>query len=46
MNEKVRWTNLKTSDLVNLFGQKGVQTSRFIARAIDQNERLRETENE
>ncbi|MCY7374973.1 MAG: hypothetical protein LH472_03255 [Pyrinomonadaceae bacterium] len=46
MNEKVRWTNLKTSDVVKLFGEKGVQTSRFIARTIDQNERLGEAKNE
>jgi hypothetical protein len=30
MNEKVRWTNLKTSDVVRLFGEKGVETSRFM----------------
>ena len=30
MNEKVRWTNLKTSDLVKLFSEKGWRTSRFI----------------
>ena len=30
MNEKVRWTNLKTSDMVKLFGEKGIQTSRFV----------------
>jgi hypothetical protein len=30
MNEKARWTNLKTSDLVRLFAEKGLQTSRFI----------------
>ena len=34
MNEKVRWTNLKDSQLVKLFGQKGLQTSRFIVRQV------------
>ena len=46
MNEKVRWTNLKDSQIVKLFGQKGLQTSRFIARTVDQNERLSEAKNE
>ena len=34
MNEKVRWTNLKTSELVKLFGEKGVETSRFIVNQV------------
>ena len=34
MNEKVRWTNLKTSEMVKLFGEKGVQTSRFIVKQV------------
>lgn len=34
MNEKIRWTNLKTSDLVKLFGEKGRQTSRFIVKQL------------
>jgi len=34
MNEKVRWTNLKTSEEVKLFGEKGLQTSRFIVKQL------------
>ena len=34
MNEKVRWTNLKTSAIVRLFGEKGVETSRFIVHQL------------
>ena len=34
MNEKVRWTNLKDSQIVKLFGQKGLQTSRFIVKQL------------
>ena len=34
MNEKVRWTNLKTSEMVKLFGEKGIQTSRFIVNRL------------
>ena len=34
MNEKVRWTNLKTSEVVKLFGEKGVETSRFIVQQL------------
>ena len=36
MNEKVRWTNLKTSGIVKLFGQKGLQTSRFMVKQMTQ----------
>lgn len=34
MCEAVRWTNLRTSDLVKSFAEKGLQTSRFIIRQI------------
>ena len=34
MNEKVRWTNLKDSQIVKLFGRKGLQTSRFIVKQL------------
>ena len=34
MKEKVRWTNLKTADVVQLFGEKGVPTSRFIVNQL------------
>ena len=34
MNEKVRWTNLKTSAVVKLFGEKGVETSRFMVQQL------------
>ena len=30
MNEKVRWTNLKTAEMVKIFGEKGFKTTRFI----------------
>lgn len=36
MNEKVRWTNLKTSELVKLFAQRGWQTSRFLIKQLTQ----------
>lgn len=34
MQEKVRWTNLKTSDLVKIMTAKGWPTSRFIIRQL------------
>ena len=34
MNEKVRWTNLKDSQIVKLFGRKDLQTSRFIVKQL------------
>ncbi len=34
MNEKVRWTNVKDSQIVKLFGRKGLQTSRFIVKQL------------
>ena len=34
MNEKVRWTTLKDSQIVKLFGRKGLQTSRFIVKQL------------
>ncbi len=34
MNEKVRWTNLKTSDVVKLFAAKGVPASRFMVNRL------------
>ena len=34
MNEKVRWTNLKDGETVRLFEQKGVSTTRFIAKQL------------
>ena len=46
MNEKVRWTNLNDSQLVKLFGRKGLQTSRFIVKQLTKNERLGEAKNE
>ena len=36
MNEKVRWTNLKTSDVVKLFAAKGKQISRFTIQQLTQ----------
>ena len=36
MNEKVRWTNLKDGEIVNLFEQKGVSITRFIAKQLTQ----------
>ena len=36
MNEKQQWTNLKTSDLVKLFDEKGVSVSRFIVKQLTQ----------
>jgi hypothetical protein len=36
MNEKVRWTNLRTSELVKLFAQRGWQTSRFLIKQLTQ----------
>ena len=37
---------LKTSEVVKIFGQKGVETSRFIVQQLTRNERLCEAENE
>lgn len=34
MNENVRWTNLKTSEMVKIFDEKGVETSRFIVKQL------------
>ena len=34
MNEKVRWTNLKDSQIGKLFGRKDLQTSRFIVKQL------------
>ena len=34
MNEKVRWTNLKISDVVQLFAAKGKQISRFTSQQL------------
>ena len=36
MNEEVRWTNLKTSDVVKLFAEKGKQISRFTIQQLTQ----------
>ena len=36
MNEKVRWINLKTSDVVKLWAEKGWPTSRFIIKQLTQ----------
>lgn len=36
MNEKVRWTNLKTADLVQSMSAKGCQVSRFIVQQLTQ----------
>ena len=36
MNEKVRWTNLKTADLVQSMSAKGCQASRFIVQQLTQ----------
>ncbi len=34
MSEKQQWTNLKTSDLVKLFDEKGISVSRFIVQQL------------
>ena len=34
MKEKVRWTTLKTAAVVKLFGEKGVETTRFIVHQL------------
>ncbi len=34
MREKVRWTNLKDSQIVRLFGEKGYSISRFIVKQL------------
>ena len=34
MNEQIRWTNLKTSELVKSFAKKGLNTSRFIIKQV------------
>lgn len=36
MNEQLRWTNLKTSDVVKAFAAKGFETSRFIIKQVTQ----------
>jgi hypothetical protein len=34
MNEKVRWTNLKDTEIVGLFAKKGLSVSRFMVKQL------------